>query len=331
MEEPAGNGGVNENTAFYIMPTRWFGRWWRDYLREIRETFGAGGVLVDAIHFNNSSIEEIKRLPCHRLNLQGYGRWVNIMKERFGTEYVADRVQYYNSPFRDGIRDFYLDNARLLGVEKEVERIVEKRLGQMEARLKPFRDVFEGKKLAVIKGWSHWGTPYLVLSQIFNLGFDFVYLDLPYDHIYDWNIDRRIIDNHLAALKGVFADYGVKPEIRIEASLDENLEALESLRPDLVITSYDLKWLPHSLGIPAYVPYTFSFYQGIIGAIMAAEEMYKEYSRSIERRPAPIYARGGGHCRYDLQRYPTPCSMMAGMKVWEDVRTCPSITCKLER
>ena len=118
MEDPGKYGGINEKSAFFIMPTRWFGNWWREYLREIKEIFGAGEVLVDSLSFNMSTVDDIKRLPCHRLNIKGFGRWVQNMKERFGTEYLADTIEYYNAPFRDGIRDFYVDSAKILGRKK---------------------------------------------------------------------------------------------------------------------------------------------------------------------------------------------------------------------
>ena len=320
MEDPEKYGGVNEKSAFYLMPTRWFGKWWRDYLREIREIFGAGEVQVDSISFNQSSVDAIRRLPCHRLNVKGHGRWISRMKTKFGTEYLPDMIEYYNAPFRDGIRDFYVDAARLLGAEDAVAQVVDKKIARMDEQLKPYKAIFKGKRLAVVRGWSHWGTPYLVLSQIFNLGFNLVYLDLEYDHIYDWNIDKKVIADHIDAVKGVFASYGVSADIRVEANVEEEIEALKHYQPDLVITGFDRKWIPHHLGIPTYVPYTFSFYRGITGALMAAEEIRQEFCRKIPTRPRPIYATAQAMHRYDQRRYPIPCDLMPPIKAWEDIR-----------
>ena len=319
MQPPERYGGVDSRSAFYVMPTRWFGRWWSEYLREIREIFGSVGIRVDSISFNKSSVDEICRLPCYGLNLKGYGRWARIMNERFGTGFLPDVIEYYNSPFREGIKSFYLDSARMLGLEKRIERVVEERLRAMEERLKPYKDIFKGKRLAVLRGWSHWGTPYLVLSQIFNLGFKLVYLDLEYDHVYDWNIDKNVIKDHLDATRSVFDSYGVDADIRIEASIEEDMEALKQYRPDIVITSFERKWIPHYLGIPAYVPYTFSFYQGITGALLAAKEIYAEYSREGVKRPPPIYAKSDLYA-YDQKRFPLPCDLMPAVRLWEDVR-----------
>jgi len=201
-----------------------------------------------------------------------------------------------------------------------VEKTVEKRLSDMDEKLKPFRDIFKGKRLAVLRGWSHWGTPYLVLSQIFNLGFKLVYLDLDYDHIYDWNISKGIIGDHLNAVRKVFDSYGVETEISVEATIKEEINALKFFKPDMTITSFERKWIPHSMGIPAYVPYTFSFYQGIAGAVLAAKELYQEYSRGTDKRPPPIYVRGKNLHSYDQQRYPVPSELMPSIRLWEDIR-----------
>lgn len=320
MEEPETYGGVDKRSAFYMMPTRWFGQWWTDYLREISAIFGAGGIRVGSISFNKTSVDEIRKLPQYHLNLKGYGKWAKIMKEKFGTGYLPDVIEYYNSPFRESISSFYLDSAKILGVEQEVKKVVEKRLSWMEKELKPYREVFEGKRLAVIRGWSHWGTPYLVLSQIFNLGFKLVYLDLDYDHIYDWNIDRGIIEQHLSAIRKVFSDYKAEAEIKVEATIEEEIDALKRYKPDMVITSFDRKWIPHSLGIPCYVPYTFSFYRGITGAVLAAKEIYQEYTRGAGRRVLPIYVKENKLLGYDRRRYPIPRNLMPAVKLWEEVR-----------
>jgi len=94
---------------------------------------------------------------------------------------------------------------------------------------------------------------------------------------------------------------------------------LKQYRPDIVITSFERKWIPHSLGIPAYVPYTFSFYQGITGALLAAKEIYAEYSRKGLKRPPPIYAKSDLYA-YDQKRFPLPCDLMPAVRLWEDVR-----------
>jgi hypothetical protein len=321
MEDPEKYGGINERSAFYIMPIRWFGKWWKDYFREISEIFGESDILVNSLSFGMNSVEDIKRLPCHRLNLKGYGRWVMNMKEKFGTEYIPDSVEYYNSPFIDGIKDFYMDAARILGTEKEVEKAVTKKLAAMNEQLKPFREIFKGKRLAVLRGWTHtWGTPYLVLSQILNLGFNLVYLELEYDHIYDWNINKDTIEGHLNAVRGIYESYGVKAEMRVEATIEEEIEALKYYKPDMVITGFERKWIPHSMGIPAYVPYIYSFYQGITGALLAAEGLYHESSREITRRIPPIYTHNNTPDYYDQRRYPVPCSLLPAVKLWEEVR-----------
>ena len=201
-----------------------------------------------------------------------------------------------------------------------MKKAVEKKLAHMDEKIKPLKEIFKGKRLAVVRGWSHWGTPFLILSQIFNLGFDLVYLDQEYDHIYDWNIDKNIIKEHINAVKHVFASYGVTADIRVEATIEEDVEALKYYKPDLVISSFERKWIPHSMGIPAYVPYTFSFYRGITGAVLAAEEIYAEYSRGITKRPPPIYSQDSASLRYDQKRYPVPCDLMPSAGLWEEVR-----------
>jgi len=319
MEDPRLYGGVKEKSAF-IFPTRWLHKNWADYLAETEEIFQAAGVRIKTFPFMETEVEEIIRLPQYKLNLMGKSQWPKLMKERFGTEYLPDFIEYYNSPFAEAIESFYLDAAKILGVEKEISAIVTAKLAWLRKELEPYRKVFEGKKLAVLRGLPRrempYEMPYLIVSLLVNLGFRLVYMDLDYAHLYR-GLDRQSIDEHLAAIRGAFAGYEADLELQVEATLEEEVAALKRHRPHLVITSFDRKWIPPSLGIPAYVPNVFSVYKGVGGTLKAVREIYREFARPSFYRVPPIYAREHELLKYDQQRYPVLCQLMPAINSWE--------------
>lgn len=323
MEDPRLYGGVKEKSAF-IFPTRWFHKNWADYLAETEEIFRAAGVRIKTFPFMETEVEEIIRLPQYKLNLMGYSQWPKLMKEKFGTEYLPDFIEYYNSPFAEAIESFYLDAAKILGVEKEISAIVARKLAWLHKELEPYRQVFEGKKLAVLRGLPRREMPYemphLIVSLLVNLGFRLVYMDLDYDYLYNWSLDRQIINEHLAAIRSAFAGYEADLELQVEATLEEEVAALKRHRPHLVITSFDRKWIPPSLDIPAYVPNVFSVYKGISGTLKAVREIYREFARPSFYRVPPIYAREDELLKYDQQRYPVLCQLMPAINAWEAIK-----------
>ena len=81
-----------------------------------------------------------------------------------------------------------MDAAKILGVKKEISSIVTAKVAWLRKELEPYRQVFEGKKLAVLRGLPQREMPYempcLIVSLLVNLGFRLVYMDLDYGHLY---------------------------------------------------------------------------------------------------------------------------------------------------
>ncbi|KAF5410067.1 MAG: nitrogenase component 1 [Euryarchaeota archaeon] len=313
MEDPDTNGGVIEHGVNLCGGNR---TWDVGALGEKIDILTEIGATINTVFFANLTTEKIKNAPRAELNIvQRPGDWVKIMQERFGTDAVHENIFSVRSlPYPERIRAFYTQIGEKLGLEKETEAVIDRRLAKLEKNLEPYREKLDGKHMVMLRGSGMFGGAHEIISLVLDLGMVVDAISLDYSFLYDKNLSQDVLDQHRAVTVEIFHKMGVDSDVLLETSMEKEESVLKEFKPDIVVTTPERKWVPHSLGIPAYSREVHRFLGQFENVLGTAEELCTELNRKnlAVKRPYIFQA-----LEYDPVRYPYTKKSSASIRAGE--------------
>lgn len=313
MEDPDTNGGVIEHGVNLCGGNR---TWDVGALEEKIDILTEIGATINTVFFANLTTEKIKNAPRAELNIvQRSGDWVKIMQERFGTDAVHENIFSVRSlPYPERIRTFYTQIGEKLGLEKETEAVIDRRLAKLEKDLEPYREKLDGKHMVMLRGSGMFGGAHEIISLVLDLGMVVDAISLDYSFLYDKNLSQDVLDQHRAVTVEIFHKMGVDSDVLLETSIEMEESVLKEFKPDIVVTTPERKWMPHSLGIPAYSREVHRFLGQFENVLGTAKELCTELNRKnlAAKRPYIFQA-----LEYDPVRYPHTKKSSASIRAGE--------------
>ncbi|NQE05510.1 nitrogenase molybdenum-cofactor synthesis protein NifE [ANME-1 cluster archaeon GoMg1] len=251
------------------------------------------GIKINGIYFDGTAattVEDLKNMPRAELNIVDYPQaWAILMKEKFGIDYIETfpmslRRPEASSPFgvEGGIK-FFTEVAEKFGLEEKAIEVMNEEKRKIEPELKRLRAKLGGKKIAISPLlFFHSGVVPILLS---DLKMDARYILLEEFKSYSANV--VIIKFVKLYLSRICKKYGMKPEMLVDFTTDEEIEALKSV--DLVIAPRNNDVLRYQMhGIKAFNAGSFSEHYGRIGfktSLDLGEMLVKELNKPVQRSP----------------------------------------------
>jgi len=127
------------------------GRWTYGFnleLQEVRRICGEMGISINTV-FPSSTVERIKQAPAAQLNIvKSHSEdWAAHMSDEFGTDYIKKWPHHSGI---DGIGRFFLDVGAKLGLDGEVEDVIDEEKKRVVKELAKIRQILSGYDFAII-------------------------------------------------------------------------------------------------------------------------------------------------------------------------------------
>lgn len=313
MEDPDSNGGVIEHGV-----NLWGGNraWDVGALEEKIDILTEMGATINTIFFAGITAEKIKNAPRAELNVvQRSGDWVKIMRDRFGTKATYENVFSIQClPYQEQIRTFYIQIGEKLGLKKEAEEIMDRRLAKLNKDLEPYREKLDGKHMVMLRGGGMFWGAHETVSLILDLGMEIDAISIDYSYLYDRNLSKEILEQHRKVTFEIFRKMGVDSDVLLETPIEKEEEVIKEFKPDIVFTTRDRKWIPHSFGIPAYSREMFRMLGRFENVIETAKELCTELNRKNLSAKRPFIFNA---LEYDPVRYPYTKKSSASIRAGE--------------
>ena len=251
------------------------------------------GIKINGIYFDGTAtttVENLKHMPRAELNIVDYPQaWAILMKEKFGIDYIETfpmslRRPEASSPFgvEGGIK-FFTEVAGKFGLEEKAEKVMKEEARKIEPELERLRAKLEGKKIAISPLlFFHSGVVPILFS---DLKMDARFILLEEFKSYGANI--VIMKFVKLYLSRICKKYGMKPEMLVDITPSEEIEALKSV--DLVIAPRNNDVLRYQMqGIKAFNAGSFSEHYGRIGfktSLDLGEMLVRELNKPMQRSP----------------------------------------------
>jgi len=249
------------------------------------------GIKINGIYFDGTAattVEDLKNMPRAELNIVDYPQaWAILMKEKFGIEYIETfpmslRRPEASSPFGiEGGTKFFTDVAGKFGLEEKAKKIIEEEKRKIEPDLERLRAKLEGKKIAISPLlFFHSGVIPILFSDL-KMDARFILLEELKSH----GANIVIMKFVKLYLSRICKKYGMNPEMLVDFTPDEEIEALKSV--DLVIDSRSNDVVRYQMhGIKAFNAGSFSEHYGRIGfktSLDLGEMLVKELNKPMQR------------------------------------------------
>ena len=251
------------------------------------------GIKINGIYFDGTAattVEDLKNMPRAELNIVDYPQaWAILMKEKFGIEYIETfpmslRRPEASSPFGiEGGTKFFTEVAGKFGLEEKAKKIIEEEKRKIEPELKRLRAKLEGKKIAISPLlFFHSGVIPILFSDL-KMDARFILLEEFKSH----GANIVIMKFVKLYLSRICKKYGMNPEMLVDITPGEEIEALKSV--DLVIDSRSNDVVRYQMhGIKAFNAGSFSEHYGRIGfktsldlGAMLVTELNKPLQRAL--------------------------------------------------
>ena len=251
------------------------------------------GIKINGIYFDGTAattVEDLKNMPRAELNIVDYPQaWAILMKEKFGIEYIETfpmslRRPEASSPFGiEGGTKFFTEVAGKFGLEEKAEKVIEEEKRKIEPDLERLRAKLEGKKIAISPIlFFHSGVIPILFSDL-KMDARFILLEEFKSH----GANIVIMKFVKLYLSRICKKYGMNPEMLVDITPGEEIEALKSV--DLVIDSRSNDVVRYQMhGIKAFNAGSFSEHYGRIGfktsldlGAMLVTELNKPLQRSL--------------------------------------------------
>ena len=251
------------------------------------------GIKINGIYFDGTAattVEDLKNMPRAELNIVDYPQaWAILMKEKFGIDYIETfpmslRRPEASSPFGvEGGTKFFTEVAGKFGLEEKAIKVIEEEKRKIEPDLERLRAKLEGKKIAISPLlFFHSGVIPILFSDL-KMDARFILLEEFKSH----GANIVIMKFVKLYLSRICKKYGMNPEMLVDFTPDEEIEALKSV--DLVIDSRSNDVVRYQMhGIKAFNAGSFSEHYGRIGfktsldlGAMLVTELNKPMQRSL--------------------------------------------------
>jgi nitrogenase molybdenum-cofactor synthesis protein NifE len=251
------------------------------------------GIKINGIYFDGTAattVGDLKNMPRAELNIVDYPQaWAILMKEKFGIDYIETfpmslRRPEASSPFGvEGGKRFFVDVAEKFGLEEKAKKVIEEEERKIEPELKVLRAKLEGKKIAISPLlFFHSGVMPILFSDL-KMDARFILLEEFKSH----GANIVIMKFVKLYLSRICKKYGMTPEMLVDFTPDEEIEALKSV--DLVIDSRSNDVVRYQMhGIKAFNAGSFSEHYGRIGfktSLDLGEMLVKELNRPVQKSP----------------------------------------------
>ena len=251
------------------------------------------GIKINGIYFDGTAattVEDLKNMPRAELNIVDYPQaWAILMKDKFGVDYietfpVSFRRPEASSPFGvEGGKRFFMEVAEKFGLEEKAIEVMNEEKRKIEPELERLRAKLEGKKIAISPLlFFHSGVVPILLSDL-KMNARFILLEEFKSH----GANVVIIKFAKLYLSRICKKYGMKPEMLVDFTPGEEIEALKSV--DLVIDSRSNDVVRYQMqGIKAFNAGSFSEHYGRIGfktSLDLGAMLVKELNRPMQKSP----------------------------------------------
>lgn len=289
MEPPDGHGSIVENGVNLVGAgtTRMGSDWTWERIEILREA----GAEINTIFFRDIDCGKIKRSPCARLNI-GFrvGRWMHIMKDRFGIDTVYNQFRFTHLPHQEKLRSFYMEAGEKLGIEGQMKRVMQGRMDMVNQQLQPYRDFLRGKRVVMFGSGNIYGFFGLdsSLAIMLDLGLKIEAVSLDQGPLVRRGVSEELRRQHRETILELFGKLGINPDVIDEDPFGMLKEIVDKCKPDLVVCARERKAEVHALGVPAYSPDFFTFFAGFSGLQDIAKEICTEIQKKNLTRKRPL-------------------------------------------
>lgn len=263
-----------------------------DRLGEMVEILEEIGIEVNKIFFHNTCLKDIYDLPQASLNITDLPLpWLDRMKERFGVPYYATSSldhptdpKEINPHGMENSARIFLEIAGLLGKRDRAEAVVKKRKQYAEERLMEETKGLKGKKVAVVGGFF-FGMGLLLVRE---MGMEASVLIYKTYGLESHGMGRNALKQIMDMDREVAKYYGSEPDVLINPSHEEEIEAIKESETDLVIASGADIFRYHREGIRAFDSMKFYMNSLRIGfecPVELSRMLKKEFERPPKKNP----------------------------------------------
>ena len=268
-----------------------------EWSREFKFLMEDMGLSVNGFYFANNTVDDIKSIPKAPVTVVNYGgeQWSDFLEQKYGMKYIEQFPEHAFTSFDsgpyglDGVDRLLLTIGTRYGVEGEAEEVIKVRRGEAEEALERPASALRGKSLSVVG--SFYGGIEADLIKYCGMKCGLVILRFETGS----NLTPLLSDDAKERIAEMWLDfcskYGSEPEILIEPTLEEELEALKKIKPDLVIPSLlggtGLDWYEKH-GFKTLAPsrlFSYFFGLGYWTVVGAAKEARRALERPCSSRP----------------------------------------------
>ena len=261
-------------------------------LSEMVEILKEMDIGVNKIFFDNTSLKDIFDLPGAALNITDLPLpWLDRMKERFGVPYYATSSLAHptdpNEINPNGMENsarIFLEIADLMGKKEKAVQVVERRKRRAREKLEAERTGLQGIRVAVVGGFF-FGLGMMLVKDMGMEASLLIYKTYGFEnHGMGQTAIKQMIEMDLEAAKA----FGPAPEILMNPSHDEEINAIEETDTQMVIAATADMFRYHREGICAFDSMDFylnSLRTGFECPIDLARALKRTLAKNAAKRP----------------------------------------------
>jgi nitrogenase molybdenum-cofactor synthesis protein NifE len=254
------------------------------------------GITINKVCFSHTTIGDMHDLPKAELNITDHPMvWTTLMEERLGVaqyttsawdEFMKNRdSELLNRSGIEGSAKVFMEIAQILSKEGEAEEVIERRKRDAIERFSKAKAGLEGKRVVgvdVIRG---------SLGQMLLQDIGMKASVLTFNtHNFERRLTHAAIDEMIdMSIESVRA-YGSDPEILMNPTIEEEINAIKRTETDLVISSGANAHKYNKEGIKTFDSMDFMFFHQRIGfeSLIELAWMLREVLEKPVRKRNPL-------------------------------------------
>lgn len=230
------------------------------------------GISINRIYYDHTSVKDLYALPRAELNIflrTSPMVWADLAQKRWGMKnYVVSPSHEHTDPEKinpygiEGSAQTFLNVAKLLGKEKEGEKVIKRLKDRAQQRLAVLKKDIAGKTVAIVGGFNFHGMGLLLIKDLgMKAGF-LVYRTQRMEH---HQTAKKAIRQKIKLDVEAAAKYGSEPVALVNPTADEEIKALKEAGTELVICGAADAFRYHLAGLKTYNTFDFGYHHARIG------------------------------------------------------------------
>ena len=199
------------------------------------------GIKINKVCFDDTTVKDLYDLRAATLTITDYPMaWAKLMKERLGIDYYAivsfgDELDAEAlSPYGiEGSARVFMEIARRLGKEGEAEEVISRRKKIEEEKLAKARREVEGKRVAYVGMGGLHSLEVMLLRDLRMKASLIIFRTLGLERTLSKGAIKELMNMSIEFARR----YGSDPEILVNPTIDEEIEAMKRTNTDIAVVS----------------------------------------------------------------------------------------------